>query len=60
MSEQEIETYLSTDEPYDKAGAYGIQGGFAIYVRSITGDYNTIVGLPLSRIYQELKKWIQF
>lgn len=60
MTSKEIQSYLSTDEPYDKAGAYGIQGAFAIYVRGITGDYNTIVGLPIARIYQELKQWIQF
>lgn len=60
MTSEEIQSYLSTDEPYDKAGAYGIQGAFAIYVRGITGDYNTIVGLPIARIYQELKQWIQF
>ena len=60
MTEQEIQTYLSTDEPYDKAGAYGIQGHFAIYVKGIHGDYNNIVGLPISRIYQELKNWFNF
>lgn len=60
MTNTEIASYLATGEPYDKAGAYGIQGAFAIYVRGIHGDYNTIVGLPIARIYQELKKWIRF
>ena len=60
MTPDEIDAYLNTNEPYDKAGAYGIQGLFAIYVRGIHGDYNTIVGLPIARIYQELKKWIRF
>ena len=60
MTNTEIDSYLATGEPYDKAGAYGIQGAFAIYVRGIHGDYNTIVGLPIARIYQELKKWIRF
>lgn len=56
MSEEEIETYVSTGEPMDKAGAYGIQGRFAAYVSSINGDYNNVVGLPVSRVYRELRK----
>ena len=49
-----IEGYVSTDEPYDKAGAYGIQGKGALLVRKIEGDYLNIVGLPLSRLKREL------
>ena len=55
VTEDEINEYISTDEPYDKAGAYGIQGAFAIYIKGIEGDYNNIVGLPIARLYQELK-----
>jgi len=55
MSDEEIRRYIATKEPMDKAGAYGIQGKFAVHIRSIEGDYNTIVGLPIARIYQELK-----
>ena len=55
MTEEEIQNYVATGEPMDKAGAYGIQGSFAVYVKKIDGDYNTIVGFPVSRFYQELK-----
>lgn len=47
LSDLEIENYLDTDEPYDKAGAYGIQGIAGMYVERIEGDYNNVVGLPL-------------
>lgn len=56
MTEQEILEYIATGEPMDKAGAYGIQGKCAAYVREICGDYNNVVGLPVSRLYQELKR----
>ncbi len=58
MSTQEIEKYISTDEPYDKAGAYGIQGIFAVYIRKIDGDYNNVVGLPVARLYHELEDFM--
>ena len=56
ISNDEIEDYIKTGEPMDKAGAYGIQGSFAAYVQGICGDYNNVVGLPIGRLYQELKR----
>lgn len=55
MSDEEIRSYVNTGEPMDKAGAYGIQGKSAVFIKEISGDYNNVVGLPLGRLYQELK-----
>lgn len=59
MSEEEILAYVRLGECMDKAGAYGIQGVFARYVRGIAGDYNNVVGLPAGRLYQEAKEWLE-
>lgn len=56
MEEEEIRRYIATGEPMDKAGAYGIQGKCAIYIKDIEGDYNNVVGLPVAAIYRELKQ----
>lgn len=53
---EDLLRYIATGDPLDKAGAYGIQGEFSIHVKSIQGDYNNVVGLPIGRLYQELKK----
>lgn len=58
MTEEETERYIDTGEPMDKAGAYGIQGAFAAYVEGIEGDYNSVVGLPVSALYQVLKQYL--
>ena len=55
MTDEEIRDYAGCGEPLDKAGAYGIQGRFAVYIRKIDGDYDNVVGLPLGRLYHELK-----
>ena len=55
LSPEEIDAYVATGEPYDKAGAYGIQGKGRLLVRSIAGDYYAIVGLPIARLVRELK-----
>ena len=56
ISKEEIEAYIATGEPADKAGSYGIQGRGAAFVQSIVGDYNNVVGLPAGRLYQVLKE----
>lgn len=55
ITSYEIKDYIATKDPLDKAGAYGIQGTFAIHVREISGDYNNVVGLPIAKLYQTLK-----
>lgn len=57
LTEKEIDDYIKTGEPMDKAGAYGIQGKGFILVKSINGDYNNIVGLPLSETVRKLRNF---
>lgn len=54
MTQAQMERYVDSGEPMDKAGAYGIQGKFAVYVSGIEGDYNNVVGLPVGRLYREV------
>lgn len=56
MTQEDIKRYVDSGEPMDKAGAYAIQGLCAAYVQGICGDYNNVVGLPVGRVWQELKK----
>ena len=55
VSDEEIRTYIRSGEPMDKAGSYGIQGGFGIYVKEIHGEYTNVVGLPIGRLFHEMK-----
>lgn len=55
ITEEEVDRYVATGEPMDKAGSYAIQGKSAIFIEKIEGDYNNVVGLPITRIYQKLK-----
>lgn len=53
----EIQRYIDTKDCMDKAGSYGIQGEFGVFVEKIDGDYNNVVGLPIARLYREIKKF---
>lgn len=55
-SYKEIQSYVKTKEPYDKAGGYAIQGTFAKHVKEISGDRDNVIGLPITRVIKELKK----
>ena len=57
MTDDEINSYINTKDSFDKAGAYGIQGPFAIHIEKINGDYNNVVGLPISRLYHEINNF---
>jgi septum formation protein len=56
MTEDEIWNYVRSGESLDKAGGYGIQGGFAKFIEKIEGDFYNVMGLPVARLYQEIKK----
>lgn len=56
MSPKEITDYINTYSPYDKAGAYGIQEHASVFVKKIDGDFFNVVGLPLSKLYELLKR----
>ncbi len=58
MTDEEIWKYIESDNVMDKAGSYGIQSGFAVYIEKIEGDYFNVVGLPISYIYEQLKQII--
>ncbi|KKR21095.1 MAG: Septum formation protein Maf [Parcubacteria group bacterium GW2011_GWE2_39_37] len=57
LTGQEIDQYIATGQPLDKAGAYGVQGMGALIIERVEGDYNNILGLPLARLYSVLKEF---
>ena len=57
LTDEQIEAYISTGEPYDKAGGYGIQGAAALFCEEIEGCYYNIMGLPVSRLARLLQKF---
>jgi septum formation protein len=58
LSEDEIDEYIATGEPMDKAGAYGIQGRFSVYVTGVRGCFFNVVGLPLPRLFELIKEYL--
>ena len=58
MSENEIEKWINTGKAMDKAAAYGIQEEFCVFVEKIDGNYTTVVGLPLHKLYDIIKEYI--
>ncbi len=58
LTPKERHWYADTPEPYDKAGGYGIQGLGAVLVRGIVGDYFTVMGLPVARLWRELRDFV--
>ena len=56
LSEAEIRRYVASGEPMDKAGAYGIQGGAALFCQRMTGDYYNVMGLPVCALYEHLRE----
>ena len=55
LSQKEIDRYVESGEPMDKAGAYGIQGGASLFVEKLHGDYYNVMGLPVCRLWQMLE-----
>ncbi len=58
LSQSEIEQYINTQEPYDKAGGYGIQSKGGLFVKGIRGDYFNVVGLPIAELKREIDKFV--
>ncbi len=59
MTEAEIEKWVDSGEAYDKAGAYAIQSNFSKFIEKIDGNYDTIIGLPINKVYHVLKNYIE-
>jgi septum formation protein len=59
MSQEEIQTFIETKEPYDKSGGYGVQGDFFKFVKRVEGDFYTIMGLPSNQTYRAIQKVIK-
>lgn len=58
MTEKEIESWVDTGEAYDKAGSYAVQGKFCVHINKIDGNYSTVMGLPIHKVYDILKEYL--
>ena len=59
ITDEEIEKWIETGKAYDKAGAYAIQSEFGVFIDKIDGNYYTVVGLPINKVYNILKEYIE-
>ena len=59
ISDEEIEKWISTGKAYDKAGAYAIQEKFGVFIDKVDGNYSTVIGLPINKVYKILKEYIE-
>ena len=59
MTDEEVTKWVDTGEAYDKAGAYAVQGKFAKHIEKIDGNFWTVMGLPINKVYNILKKYIE-
>ncbi|MEW9500574.1 Maf family protein [Jeotgalibacillus marinus] len=59
LSEKDIQTYIASNDPFDKAGGYGIQSGGALFVKKIDGDYYAVMGLPIARLHREMNAFLK-
>lgn len=60
ITDEEIEDWIESGKIYDKAGAYAIQEEFGVFIDKIDGNYSTVIGLPINKVYKILKKYIEF
>ena len=58
MNDEEIQKWIDSGEAYDKAGAYAIQSNFTKFIQKIDGNYNAVIGLPVNKVYNILKNYI--
>ena len=58
MSEEEINNWINRGNPYDKAGGYAIQSEFGVFVEKLEGNYSTVIGFPINKVYKILKKYV--
>lgn len=56
IGDEEIRDYIRSGDPFDKAGGYGIQGRFAVFVKGIEGEYYNVMGLPVASLYKKVKE----
>lgn len=59
MTDEEIDKWIEEDKPYDKAGGYAVQGKFTVFINKIDGNYFSVMGLPIHKLYDVIKKYVK-